>query len=195
MEHIESVYSSYEEIINYFGEERISSRIEFFLDAMSKFITSLNYGIGDIDVQESENVSEIRTENILKINESVLSYCIMDYFTDIYRLKKFHNIPYVNNIKIVSYQSSWILRRKPIQILSDDIKHDNITYANEKFVLSYITHELMRSTSKDNLSSEGYAKLSSFVDSLFYYLKYRNCEPKILELMMLSFEAGVGICS
>lgn len=191
MENIKSIYRDYKLIVDFFTEDKISSKIEFFLNSMNDFISSLNYEMDIFKQNQTDNV--IKAEDILKINESVLTYCVMDYFTDIYRLKEFHNIELVNDLKRVSYESAWILRRKPIQILSDAIEHDNVTYINEKFVLSYISHELMRSFPYKNPTPIGYARFSSFIDNLFYYLKYRNCEPKVLELMMLSFEAGIGV--
>lgn len=193
MENIKAIYSNYSSVIKSIGEDAeqiIISKFSYILEIMNDFIKSLNY---HIDQNSELSCDNIKIEDILKINESVLTYCVMDYFTDICRLKEFHNIHNINEIKRVAYEASWILRRKPIQILSDDIRHDNITYANEKFVLSYIMHELMKDELSKKLSSNKYAKLSAFTESLFYHLKYRDCDPKVLELMLLSFKAGIAV--
>lgn len=115
----------------------------------------------------------------------------MDYFSDINRLKEFHEIKKINDIKRVAYESMWLLRRKPIQIISDRPEDDNAVFANERFVLSYLTHEMLKNRTDDILTIKASNVYSSFVNSLYYHLKYRDCDAKVLELMILSFKAGL----
>lgn len=65
------------------------------------------------------------------MQETMLSYdAIMDYFTDVYRLKEFHKIKNINMIKIVAYEVYWILKRKPIQIRGTEV-NTKVVFANE----------------------------------------------------------------
>lgn len=176
MDNIKSLYTDYSDIVNLFGKDRINKRIEYYLRALEDFISQLG-----------ETASEK-----LSVNDKVLQYCIMDYFSDIYRLKEFHEIEKINDIKRVSYESKWILRRKPIQILSQEEDDDNIIYANEKFVLTYLMHELIKDRRSDILTDESAKIYKSFANSLYYHLKYRDCDAKVIELMILAFKAGLN---
>ena len=60
----------YDEILEYFGEKTIKDRFKFFYDKMSEYIAARDL------------------KGILSINEGILQQLVMDYFTDVYRLKK-----------------------------------------------------------------------------------------------------------
>lgn len=174
MENIKSAYIKFDELIEKIGEDTIKQKIEHFMKLISSFIISLD------------------AEQKLCVNDSVLTYCIMDCFSDLDRLMEFHHINQVNEIKNISYEAKWFLRRKPIQIISDFAEDDNIIYANEKFILTYIMNYLIGNDMDIPLNDEAYKKYKTFVDDLYYHLKYRNCEAQILELMMISFKSGVA---
>ena len=171
MNNIKVLFTDYKDVVQAFGEEKIIARFEFFINFIKK--------VGDEDNDK------------LGVNDKVLQYCIMDYFSDVYRLKEFHKIGKINDIKRVAYESYWILRRKPIQILSDEQNAENLIFSNEKFVLTYLTNELLGDKKNNILSDEATASYKSFVNSLYYHLKYRDCDAKVLELMILSFKAGL----
>lgn len=173
MNNIESIYLNYNHILEEFGKDKINERLQFFMKMIDAFIDNLD------------------AKGKLFVNDNVLCYAILDYFSDISRLKAFHKIKLVNDIKIVAYSSQWILRRKPIQILAD-VSDDYMIYANEKYVLSYILHELIRDDITKPLLGEKQKKFEKFTQSLYYYLKYRNCDAQALELMILSFKAGIS---
>lgn len=174
MENIKALYTDYQDIIIDVGEKEIEAHIKFFLNAIEEYISI-------VDPQKTK----------IALNDKVLQYCIMDYYSDIKRLQEFHEIKKINDIKRVAYESMWLLRRKPIQIISDKPEDDNIVFSNERFVLSYLTHEMLKERADDILTSQASNVYSSFVNSLYYHLKYRNCDAKVLELMMLSFKAGL----
>lgn len=44
-------------------------------------------------------------------------HAVLDYFTDINRLKHFHEISRTNLYKTKAYEISWLLRRRPIQFI------------------------------------------------------------------------------
>ncbi len=176
MYNIKTVYTNYDEIVKKFGQDKIEDRFRYFLDAINSFIST--YYSGNTDK--------------LEVNDKVLQFCVMDYFSDIYRLKEFHKIGKINDVKRISYESYWILRRKPIQILADDDLDDKIVFANEKFVMSYLTHEMLMGHEDKILSERSATLYRSFTNSLYYHLKYRDYDAKNLELMILSFKAGLN---
>ena len=175
MDKIKAKYTDYDTLIKHFGANKISQRIRFFIDAINSFLESIN------------------NNGQLVINDNVLTYCVLDYFTDIYRLKNFHEIELANDIKRVAYESKWLLRRKPIQILSSDVNDDAFVYANEKFVLSYIIHELFKERVSEDMPDKTLQRFRAFSESLFYHLKYRDVDAQVLELMMIAFEAGTSL--
>jgi len=175
MNNIKALYTDYSDIFQKFGKETIEKKILYFLNLMTDFIQS-------VDAKDK-----------IRINDSILSYCILDYYSDVYRLMSFHKIEKINSIKRISYESKWILRRKPIQVLTDNPEDENLIFANEKFVLSYLTHELLLSQNNVNYSEEALRHYSSFVDSLYYHLKYRDFDAKVLELMIIAFKSGISL--
>lgn len=80
-------------------------------------------------------------DEVAYIHEMALTHAIMDYFSDIQRLKDYQKIEHVNEIN------------KPI------IEEKSIAFKN-------------------------------FLDTLYYYLKFRRCDAQSIELMLLAFQAG-----
>ena len=174
MDRISQLYENYADILEEFGRDRIQDRFNDLYSSYEKFIENLNL---------SGNVC---------INDFVLMHAILDYFTDVSRLKSFHKISRTNAFKVVSYEISWLLRRKPLQILTDN--NEELVYINEKFILSYTISYLTKLVGSDfynELSPENQKSFDGFIASLYYYLKYRNCSSQVLELALLSFGAGV----
>lgn len=167
MENIRVEFKSYSELIDNIGIERIEGRHQAIKEAYAEFVKQ-------IECEEKD----------FFLNERILMHAILDYFTDITRLKKFHDIKLINEDKIISYESSWLIRRKPIQILSNKESH---VYVNEKFVLAILVTHLTKGTIT---TLENHKILDNFCDILLYYLKFRNCDPKILEIMICAFKAG-----
>lgn len=169
MNNVKAIFRDYHSIIEIIGYKRIQERLETIESVYENF--AMNYG-----------------EKEIRLNERVLGHAILDYFTDITRLKDFHGIDKINTDKIIAYEASWFIRRKPIQIVSNE--NENLVYVNEKFVLSILIHHL---TNGEIDSLDGNDMLQSFCDTMLYYLKYRDCNAKFLEIMILSFKAGNSI--
>lgn len=175
MDKISILYDDYTDIVSEFGKDRIQERFQDLCVAYQKFI------------------ADRKLEKEVKLNTYTLMHAVLDYFTDISRLKKFHQIKRTNSFKIIAYELNWLLRRKPLQILEDD--KEELVYINEKFVLSYIMSYFEQLVGKgfyDRLKKTNQDAIEGYIDSLYYYLKYRNCSSQALEFALLSFGAGVA---
>lgn len=175
MNNIESLYISYEPILREFTEEKIESKLKNINQELTVFLS--DYSLNDK----------------LKIDEVALTHAIFDYYTDISRLKKMHNIENVNEIKVCAYESFWLLRRHPIQIVNNPEQEETIVFANEKFVFSKISQFLMHEHVNDDIDPEHRKSVINFFDMLYYYLKYRDCNAQMLEMFLISFKAGIII--
>lgn len=122
----------------------------------------------------------------VQINELILGFALVDYFEDISRLKAFHDLPHINSIKLVSYLSFWLLRRKPLQVLENN---RDLLYVNERFVLAYIL-EFLSDKSHGSILTRENSGLQSFSDSLFYFFKYRHFDAQDIEMIITAFFAG-----
>lgn len=169
MKNIKAEFVDYSEIIDKIGENRINERLCALHDIYRKFLEETGF-------QDKEDII---------LNDRVLIHSILDYFTDITRLKNFHEIEFVNQDKIISYELSWMLRRKPIQVLRID--KEALVYVNEKFALEILVNHLTAGKIDDFSGNE---TIISYCDMLLYYLKYRNYDAKVLEIIISSFKAG-----
>ncbi|MFH1898170.1 MAG: hypothetical protein ABH886_08040 [Candidatus Desantisbacteria bacterium] len=170
MNSIKSTYTNYTDLCQEFGDSKIQSRYECLLQGMESFRKEL-----DLSAK-------------IFINKNILMHSILDYFSDISRLKKFHNIEYVNEIKIISYESFWLLKRKPIQVEDDD--NENLLYINEKFVFSKIIHYLTEDNFGKILPDNERKAYDSFLKTFYYFLKFRNYDAQVFEIFILAFKAG-----
>ena len=136
MNSIESMYLNYSGLLEEFSEDVIRSRYAFLYKECMEFLKSQNL--------ESE----------VRLDEVLLMHAVLDYFSDVSRLKKFHHIHHINETKVIAYETFWLLRKD--QVLREQDK---------KAFMNYL-------------------------DTLYYFLKYRQYDPKMLELMLLGFRAG-----
>lgn len=176
MNNVHSEYNRAEELLKLFGRKNIDDR------EVSKFVERYSTLLTDIKTFIKMNEFE---EKVV-INEMSLAYMLVDYFEDVRRLKDYHEVQHINAIKIVSYTSYWFLRRKPIELLKND---KDIVYVNERFVLAYILN-FLDASDKDALIDREERTLQSFIDMLFYYLKYRVNNANAIEMIIASFIAG-----
>lgn len=174
---------SYESVIEEFGRDTITGRLDILLSFINLFIKS--YEKRDLPKQIT-----------ITVDEHALQNAILSYFTDVSRLKSFHNIVFTNLSKVYGYMGFWILRYHPIIVIKDDAREIsdltplNLDYLNEKFVVSMILNGILSDldiTPKDVADN---TPLLEFKDLLLYTLKYREYSPKSLELMITGFLAG-----
>lgn len=170
MNTIQILNSDYKDVVNFFTEEKVINRYTSLVEMYEQFIIKQ------------------KIQDKVRLNRLTLLYVVMDYFSDVMRIKEFHkDISLINEIKIIAYESSWLLKRKPIQLIVDDDK--NFVFVNEDFIFFIITQYLSEKSKrgKDILYDK---KMSPFWDTLIYYLKFRVVNPQALELMLTSFHAG-----
>lgn len=134
------------------------------------------------DILEAMNILDD-----VMISKELLGQAILDYFEDIDRLKQYEGIKKINVDKIYSYETFWLLRRKPIHFTSEsvDIKFLHI---NEKVFTAIIVAKMLKEM-KINVSVKN-AKILNFMELIYYNFKYRIITQKSLELMVASFFCG-----
>lgn len=171
MNNIENTYIRYDELLSEVGEEVVESRIKQISQEMLDFL----------DVHQMNDVAYI--------HEMALTHAIMDYFSDIQRLKDYQKIEHINEIKIKAYETFWLLQRKPLQ-LKTQLEDDRYLYINEKFIMSRLTSFLLAENINKPLVEEQQTVFTNFLNTLYYYLKFRKCDAQAIELMLLAFKAG-----
>ena len=178
MDKIESIYVSYEDIVDKFPKDVIDQRYDFLLKEINLFI----------ETYTSQNLAKL----CLRVNEYSLLHAVLDYFSDIARLKEFHSIEKANEYKVFAYELHWILKRKPIQVLTDGDANEELVFINEKFALTYALAFLMQDIDVTQLAEQSQNIINSFIESFYYYLKYRTYTPQDLEMVFLSYKAGLS---
>lgn len=176
-----SVFASFEDYKHIFKKFNISvieNRYQRLVNQYKSFIS-------DNDWQEK-----------VFLNELVLQYAVLDYFSDIGRLKDFHKIHLINNVKVISYESYWLWRRKPLQLYDyqEESSDSEFCFANELFVynnmLSFLTDNIPDNHYFDLKEKHKTSDIDSFMQTFYYFLKFRQCNPQFFELVLLSFLAG-----
>mgnify|MGYP003300361729 CR=1 FL=1 len=171
MNNIENTYIRYDELVSSVGEELIESRIRQISQEMLDFL----------------KVNEL--EDVAYIHEMALTHAVMDYLSDVQRLKDYQKIEHINEIKIKAYETFWLLKRKPLQ-LKKQLEEDKFLYVNEKFLLSRLTSFMLAEDINKPLVGEKGTAFKNFLNTLYYYLKFRRCDAQSIELLLLAFKAG-----
>jgi hypothetical protein len=130
-------------------------------------------------------------EEKLRIDEESFQIFIIDYFTDVARIKDFHSIDKINIQKIYSYGIYWFLRRKPIQIIEPIPDNFDI---NEKAIIGIFFPKILKEAgieyTKETKNEKLRSRLGAFVNLLFYNIKHRTYTPQSLELAIEAFLCG-----
>lgn len=171
MNNIENTYVKYDDLVSAVGEEVIESRIWQISREMLDFLRA-----NDL-------------EQIAYVHQMALAHAVMDYFSDIQRLKDYQKIEHINEIKIKAYETFWLLKRKPIQ-LKEQLEDDRLLYVNEKFLMTRLTSFMLGDEINRPIVGEKGVSFKNFLNTLYYYLKFRRCDAQSIELMLLAFQAG-----
>lgn len=168
----------------------------------SKHSTSIKEGLlstfDESYIRGISNMIHLFAENFYNLNhldgkvyfdDHIMEYCLEDILVDIARLKYFHDIKYVNEIKLMAYIASWILKRKPFQLIEGcDSK---FIYINEKFALSILVQTVGLNNPDMFYRDENRESIVRNMDAIFYHLKYRNTNPQTLELLLMGIQTGM----
>lgn len=127
-------------------------------------------------------------EGKVYFNDEIFKHFLIDFLTDLSRLKPFHEIDFVNYIKFNSYAASWIIKRKPFQLIEGG--NDEYIYINEVFALTLLLQAGGCYQDGVNYLEKEYEEIVSDVKQIYYHLKYRNTNPQTLELLLKGLDFG-----
>lgn len=164
---------SYQYIVERFKREKIESRYNWLYKMLNNYIESME------------------AQEYLTISTDILNHVVIDYFVDIDRLKEFHDIEKAHETKIYSYLSYWLLRRKPLQVARNE-NAEKYAFCNEQFVCYFLRSYMFAEPAGIPIMNNYKDNVDNFVNTLLYYLKYREHSAKSIELMLLAFSAGRG---
>ena len=83
----------------------------------------------------------------------------------------------LNEIKIKAYETFWLLKRKPLQ-LKGQVENDKFLYVNENFLLTRLTSFMLGDDINKPIVGENSTMFKNFLDTLYYYLKFRKCDAQ-----------------
>lgn len=120
---IKVVQSSYEEIYDRIGYDKIEQKIKMLKECFENFIYNTYL------------------DKKVYLNQYLLKVVVLDYYVDTLRIRDFHPIDRTNIYKRIAYMTYWFVKRKPIQFFPDA---NNVEFnINEKFITTYIIDELL----------------------------------------------------
>lgn len=134
----------------------------------------------------------------IEISEQLLKQALIDAFDDLLRLINYHPTKTPNPIKEMSYIVFWLIRKKPIRLVSEDIvTNSNLSniarakflFINEEFGVKLLINAAFAGKRKKEecsfIHDEAQKQLKYYKRFLLYYLVYRMDSPKALEAMVL----------
>ena len=162
---------NYEQLIIDVGKAEFESRFEKMMDLVNSFLSEANY------------------PDSVVCNERIMYHVLLDYYSDIRRLKEFHEIKHTKTDKVVAYLVYWILRRKPIQII-DFSEDEKDIFVNERFACSFLIGECLLEDNKRIIDDQLASPFDKYIDMILYYFIYRQYNPQVIELIIESFKMG-----
>ena len=157
----------YSYLLKYYSDSYIFERMFFWTNNMRTIIEDLSL------------------KDFVRIDDDLSLLMVLYYFSDIVRLKEFHQIQTTNSVKFFSYSFYWILRTAPIQIIKEFPKEKkNIVSINAAFVVSMWASEFLKCLSEQ--------LKSRYIYELLYFFKYREYTAQTIEAMLNAFFIGSG---
>ena len=147
-----------------------------------------------------EEVVKEKTNTSIKveISEQLLKQALIDTFDDLLRLTNYHPTKEPNPIKEMAYIVYWLIRRKPIRLVSEDIIMDarlsdmartRFLFINEEFGVKLLMNAAFIGKKEkgvcEHIRDEAEKQLKYYKRFLLYYLVYRMDSAKSLEAMLL----------
>lgn len=163
--------NNYREVMERVGEDQFRERLQELVASANAYIREAGY------------------DKHVECNERIMLNVLFDYYMDTFRLKEFHSIERVRTEKVFAYTVAWIVRRKPLQYKHYTDEERDI-FVNERFGVYLLLNECLLCGEKRFITKENKEKLDEYIELLLYYLKYRECNPQVLELAIESFKMG-----
>lgn len=168
---LDKIREDYQYLLDELGEDKIISRYKMIYSYLEKFI---------LQNALQEKVSILR---------SAVDHMIVDYFVDVLRLKEFHEMKRINETKICAYSVFWLLRHKPLQVLSESNEED-YCFINEDMAAAFLKSHLFQGPANIAIIDNKLEEMNEFTDTLEYYFRYREYNAKSIELLILAFQGG-----
>jgi len=167
-----------------------------------KFVKTYRFvykGAHDYAKHISESVKEkIGVDIKIEFSEVLFKQSLIDAFDDLLRLKNYHPTEEPNPIKEMSYIVYWLIRHKPIRLITEEVINSSqlsniartrLLFINEQFGVKLLINAAFEG-GKEQLSCErmlelGRSQIQHFKHYLLYYLTYRMDSAKSLEAIML----------
>lgn len=139
----------------------------------------------------------------IHISEQLLKQSLIDAFDDLLRLTNYHPTDDPNPIKEMSYIVYWLVRHKPIHLVTEDIvMSEKLTdmakarflFINEYFGVKLLMGAVFKGKNEQEIfqderlrviHNEAKKQMRYYKRFLLYYLVYRLKSPKELEAMLL----------
>lgn len=125
----EVMTEDYSEIIKDIGVVKFKERLTELVETMNEFIESSEYC------------------SYVHCNERIVTMLLLDYWSDIYRMKDFHLIEKSRTEKIIAYLIAWIIKRKPLQF-TQYFEEEKDIFVNERFCIYLLLNECLLSGRK-----------------------------------------------
>ena len=171
----------YQYLIDSFGQDKLKERVAFLVETAYFLVKSRNI------------------DKYVIINKRLIKEIVLDYFSDIQRLKEFHEIEKTELSKVAAYTAYWVLKRKPIQIKDelDDETYDtfpllldvNEWFASYLFKYMVFDHRVPLMHPANDVEKR--KRWNAFNHNLIYFFTYRIVTPQALELTMNALMSDV----
>jgi len=177
-----------------FDKMEFDEKYKFICKAFTKEVVSGRYSSWLDDIQRV--VNKIGAAEQFTINEEYLRLAVLDYFTDIYRLKPFHNIKHINTQKEYGYSMYWLIRRRPVQANTQTKKNnlpEKFLYINERVVVNIFTFKMLNEmgyASNNDLNTAQREPFGKMMREFYYNLQFRPFTQQTLELAVDAFYNG-----
>lgn len=158
------------------------------------YVSAKNYAVRMNEMAQEKAGVTVKIE----ISEQLLKQSLIDAFDDLLRLTDYHPTKYPNPIKKMSYIVYWLMRHKPIRLVSEeivtneklsDMARTRFLFINEEFGVKLLINSAFIGKKEkqvcEHIHDEAEKQLKYYKRFLLYYLVYRMDSPKALEAMIL----------
>lgn len=158
------------------------------------YVSAKNYAVRMNEMAQKKASVTVKIE----ISEQLLKQSLIDAFDDLLRLTDYHPTKCPNPIKKMSYIVYWLMRHKPIRLVSEeivtneklsDMARTRFLFINEEFGVKLLINSAFIGKKEkqvcEHIHDEAEKQLKYYKRFLLYYLVYRMDSPKALEAMIL----------